>query len=343
MYHGAQFPFAGPSREDEDIDAVSSAYLFPVVDQYPWFPLDDRLKHLLRDKYLHANESLDSIIWNLIHSVGNARQAVCLLSDLHRKNTQKDRLSSINPEDVEALRRIQMVPPESPLTEGDALVGLCIVSYFLFSGDNGQWQSFLDAACTYSLSVLNAPWGPRRVLLTCSELLRFIIKTSMWFDVLASAKLVREPRFLSVIRELFSPRIAFFDDEPTIPMTEYSMISVTGCENHIVLALAEIASLANWKEVNVKAGSLSVRELVKRGLRIEEILKKPSSVPYEFVDAGEKQRAQQRRLTSEAFRASAYLYLDSVVSGDFLRSPETIEALNTVECFIKTLSSSTNT
>ncbi|KAH0833230.1 hypothetical protein J3R83DRAFT_12290 [Lanmaoa asiatica] len=343
--------YTSPVHEDEDINVVSSGYLLtpaPAVDRFPWLTddrqndaLDYYMKHVLRMQYLHANDSLDSIIWRLIHTSDNARQAACLLSNLHRKSIQKDRLGIIEPEDVEALRHMQMVVPlKTPLTEGDALAGLCLVSYFLFSGGKGQWQAFLDAACRYSLSVLNDPrWGgPRRVLLFCSESLRFIIKTSMWFDVLASATLVREPYFLEVIRELFGPQTAFFDDEPVVSATEYSMMSVMGCENHIVLALAEIASLANWKEENVKSGSLSVKELVKRGHRIEEILKKPSSHPYEYdltVDAGEKARAQQRRLTSEVFRASAHVYLHSVISGDYPRCPEIIEAVNdTVKCLM---------
>lgn len=335
-------------HEDEDFGDVSSGYLLtpaPTLDRYPWL-LDDRqnaaldyyMKHVLRTQYLHASENLDDVIWKLIHTSDNARQAACLLSDLHRKSTQRDRLGIIEPEDVEVLRRMQMVPFKSPLTEGDALAGLCIVSYFLFSGGKGQWQTFLDAACRYSLSVLNDPrWGgPRKVLLCCSESVRFIIKTSIWFDVLASATLVREPYFLDVIRELFIPQTAFFGDDPVVPMAEYSMMSVMGCENHIVLALAEIASLANWKEDHARGGSLSVNELVKRAHRIEEILKKPSSQPGEFdftVDTGEKARAEQRRLTSEVFRASAHVYLHSVVSGDFPRCPEIIEAVNeTVRC-----------
>lgn len=335
-------------QDDEDFDIVSSAYSLtsaPAVDRFPWL-LDDRqnaaldyyMKHVLRMQYLHASENLDNIIWRLIHTSDNARQAACLLSELHRRSTQRDRLAIVELEDVEALRRMQIVSFKGPLTEGDALAGLCIVSYFLFSGGKGQWQTFLDAACRYSLSVLNEPgWGgPRRVLHDCSESLRFIIKTSIWFDVLASATLVREPYFLDVIRDLFGPQTTFFGDEPVRPMAEYSMMSVMGCENHIVLALAEIASLANWKEAHVSAGSLSVKELVRRGHRIEEILKKPSSYPDDCdftLDVGERARAQQRRLTSEVFRASAHVYLHSVVSGDFPRCPEIIEAVDdTVKC-----------
>ncbi|KAF8134961.1 fungal-specific transcription factor domain-containing protein, partial [Boletus edulis] len=311
-----------PIQYEEDIvDVVSSGYLLPsipAVDQYTWPLLDEHqnasldyyMKHVLRAQYLHASDSLDSIIWKLIHTSDNARQAACLLSDLHRKSTQKNRLGIMDVEDVEALSRMQM----------------------------GQWQTFLDTACNYSLSVLNHWGGARKVLLVCSESLRFIIKTSIWFDVLASATLVREPRFLGVIQELYGRQSAFFDDVPAVPMAEYSMMSVMGCENHIVLALAEIASLANWKEAHVSAGSLSVKELVRRGHKIEEILIKPSSYPSESdvtLDPAESQRAQQRRLTSEVFRASAYVYLHSVVSGDFPRCPEIIEAVNdTVNCLM---------
>ena len=343
------YQYSTPVHEDEDLSVVSSAYAMtygPVVEQYPWPQLDERqnaalnyyMNYVLRMQYLHASDSLDSIIWNLIHTSDNAREAACLLSDLHRKSTQKDRSRIIEPEDVDALRRMQMVPFKSPLTEGDALAGLCIVSYFLFNGGKGQWQSFLDAACKFSLSVLNDPrlGDPCSALLRCSESLRFIIKTSIWFDVLASATLVREPRFLAVIRELFVEQPTFFDGEPVPPMPEYSMMSVMGCENYIVHALAEIASLAEWKEIHVDNGSLSVQELVRRGHKIEEILKKPSSRPYEFdvtVDPAEKQRAEQRRLTSEVFRASAHVYLHSVVSGSFPRCPEIIEAVDeTVKC-----------
>jgi len=151
----------------------------------------------------------------------------------------------------------------------------------------------------------------------------------LWFDVLASATLVREPRFLQVIRELFGTQTAFFDNEPVIPMTEYSMMSVMGCDNHIVLALAEIASLAHWKDTHASHGNLSVKELVRRGHKIEELLKKPSSCEYSNEP---EQRAHQRRLTSEVFRASAHVYLHSVISGDYPRCPEIIEAVdNTVE------------
>ncbi|KAF9243475.1 fungal-specific transcription factor domain-containing protein [Melanogaster broomeanus] len=330
-----------PDVEDNTAD-VSSAYLIvpePVANSYSFPGLDQRqnsaldyyMKHVLRMQYLHASDSLDDIIWNLIHTSDTAREAVCLLAGLHRKNTQRDRLGLFEPEDVEAMGRMQVLQFKNPLTEGDALAGLSLVSYFLFSGGKGQWQTFLDAACKFSLSFLqDLRWGgPRAFLLRCTESIRFIIKTSMWFDVLASATLVREPRFLDIIRELYAPQTAFFDEEPALPPTEYSMMSVMGCENHIVLALAEIASLASWKDTHVRAGDLSIPELVRRSQKIGTILKKPSSYALDgCMDAMERQRAHQRRLTSEVFRASAHVYLNSVISGDFPQCPEIIEAVN---------------
>ncbi|KAG9315231.1 hypothetical protein JVU11DRAFT_4364 [Chiua virens] len=330
--------YTAPIHAEDEYNVVSSAYsltstpaeqhfTLPLLDDRQNAALDYYMKHVLRLQYRHASESLDSTIWKLIHSSDNARQAACLLSDLHRKSTQRGRLGMIEPEDVEALGRMQLVNFKCPLTEGDALAGLCIVSYFLFNGGKGQWQTFLDAVCEYSLTVLNdLRWGgPRSVLVRCSESLRFIIKTSIWFDVLASA-----------YPHLYGPQTAFFEDELGPPIAEYSMMSVMGCENHIVLALAEIASLASWKEAHTRNGSLSVNELVKRGHKIEEILKKPSAHPYEYDSDGEKQRAQQRRLTSEVFRSSSHVYLHSVVSGDYPRCPEIIEAVNeTVTCLKK--------
>ncbi|KAG1841653.1 hypothetical protein DFJ58DRAFT_807735 [Suillus subalutaceus] len=51
------------------------------------------------------------------------------------------------------------------------------------------------------------------------------------------------------------------------------MMGVMGCKNRIVLALAEIADLACWKDGCRRAGRLSVPELIRRGQDIETILK----------------------------------------------------------------------
>ncbi|KAG1750868.1 fungal-specific transcription factor domain-containing protein [Suillus lakei] len=153
--------------------------------------------------------------------------------------------------------------------------------------------------------------------------MRFIIKTSMWFDVLASATLIRRPKFLEVLRSLYDPSTA-----PDYGRPELSMMDVMGCENHIVLALAEIADLAYWKDECRRAGRLSVSELVRHGQRI---LKTTNGTDY--LDVQDTEKSRRRRLTSDVFHASALDYLHSVINGDH---PQCTEIKNdiaeTVEC-----------
>ncbi|OAX42478.1 hypothetical protein K503DRAFT_766748 [Rhizopogon vinicolor AM-OR11-026] len=293
------------------------------------------MSHVLRIQYLHADGTIDQLIWDLVHSSDTAREAACLLADLHRRSMQPGSIGYSPPEDHEVYRRIQRAT--KPVTVGDALASLCMVSYFLFSGGQGQWQAFLDSACHYSLSLLQQMHtSPAMALMSCSDTVRFIIKTSMWFDVLASATLIRRPMFLEVLRELYGSSTARFDDRPATPFKELSMIGVMGCENRIVLALAEIADLASWKVRRWNAGNLSVPELVRRGQDIESFLEEGDhhrSNNYDHPDDADAEKRRRRFLTSEVFRASALVYLHSVISGDHPQCPEIVAGIEkTVKC-----------
>jgi hypothetical protein len=295
------------------------------------------MKHVLRIQYLHADGSIDGLIWNLINSSDTARDAASLLANLHRRSTQGGSIGYGPLEDHEGYRRIQRVT--KAVTEGDALASLCMVSYFLFSGGQGQWQKFLDSACQYSLAFLQGPAmhaSPAMALMSCSDNIRFIIKTSMWFDVLASATLIRRPMFLDVLRWLYAPSTARFDGRPAAAVKELSMMGIMGCENRIVLALAEIADLACWKAEHLQEGNLSVPTLVRRGQRIEQILTdddRNSLFGGDYFDDGDQEKCNQRFLTSEVFRASALVYLHSVISGDHPQCPEIVNGIETtVKC-----------
>ena len=234
----------------------------------------------------------------------------------------------------------------SDYTEGDAMAGLHVVSTFLFSGGRGPWDLFLDIAVKFVSSVLNNPkyYGPEDVLKHCSETTRFIIKTTMWFDVLASVTTQQVPRFLSVYRQLFGRSGAFIGEGVTAP--EISMLPVMGCENHIVLAIAEISDLACWKENHTRRNALSVPQLVERGIEIERTYLSGDS-PYATVSASDPgyglglnahahpngdgsattvdlEILQRRRLTNEIFRASARVYLHTVLSGENPLCPEIV-------------------
>ncbi|KAG1841655.1 fungal-specific transcription factor domain-containing protein [Suillus subalutaceus] len=201
-----------------------------------------------------------------------------------------------------------------------------MISYCLFSGGQGQWRAFLDSACRFSLAYLerNSP-SPVSALISCTDSMRFIIKTSMWLDILASVTLIRRPMF-EVPRLLYDPSgTALIDGKP-----ELSMMSVVGCETRNVVALAEAADLACWKEGLGRTGGLSVPELVRRGQRIETMLKTTDDNNPHPADT---ERSRLRRLTSDTFRASALVYLHSVMSGDHPQCPEIMDNVaETVMC-----------
>jgi hypothetical protein len=196
------------------------------------------------------------------------------------------------------------------------MAGLHVVSWVLSSGGRGQWQEFLHIACRYADGVLWHPEyrGPQDALMRCSPATRFIIKMSIWFDVLASATRVEVPNFLLVCRILFDPNSAHIDSSSpssSIP-EELSMLPIIGCENHIVWALAEISNLACWKDLQISKGTLSMPELVKRGAEVEKYILPPTSPPM-----CSNKLEQTRILTSQIFRASTRVYLHSVMSGDY--------------------------
>ncbi|KAG2743555.1 hypothetical protein P692DRAFT_201168508 [Suillus brevipes Sb2] len=331
--YNAYFP-----DEDDNSVVMPPGYLLPPHVNYSntihhnWVGLNMQqfvslqhyMRHVLRIQYLHADGSIDNVIWKLIHSSDSAREAACLLANLHRKSTQ-GAIGFSAPADHDVYTRIQR-SPATPVTEGDALASLCMVSYFLFSGGQGQWQAFLDSACEFSIKVLQRNHvAPDWALRSCSDSMRFIIKTSMWFDVLASATLIRRPKLLELLRALYDPATAVSDGRP-----ELSMMVVMGCENRIVLALAEIADLACWKDECRRADRLSISELVRRGQRIETILKSTNDRDHPSIDT---ETTRRRRLTSDVFRASALVYLHSVISGDHPRCPEIMSNITeTVKC-----------
>ncbi|OSC98252.1 hypothetical protein PYCCODRAFT_1418035 [Trametes coccinea BRFM310] len=283
------------------------------------------LANVLPIQYLLADSSIRDFMIKLIQTSSNARDAACVLSALH---LQCIRYPAQSMDPAAIFNRVQtlLLGRRSSYTEGDAMAGLHIVSSFLFSGGRGSWQVWLDIACQYVQSMLDDPsfYGPEDALKRCSESTRFIIKTTMWFDVLASVTTQQVPRFLEVYRRLFGGQGAHIGD-PAASSPEISMLPVMGCENKIVLAIAEISNLAYWKECQLQRGTLSIPELVRRGAEIEESLLVPSSPQPLMVPL---QPAARRRLTNDIFRASAKVYLHTVLSGDYPACPDIIAAVS---------------
>ncbi|OCH93035.1 hypothetical protein OBBRIDRAFT_790624 [Obba rivulosa] len=348
--------------EPEDSTPLTGPPIPANVNGYEMIPMipfeqTDLVHHYLSSvlpiQYLLADSSIYNFMFKLLQTSPSARDAACMLSALHMQCVRYPPRSNNN-ELVTIFRRIQdNLTTRRSYTEGDAMAGLHLVSSFLFSGGRGSWATYLDIASQYVENILNNPryYGPEDVLKNCSESTRFIIKTTMWFDVLASVTTLQIPRFLEVYRLLFGRATAYIDD-PVSTAPEFSMLPVMGCENHIVLAIAEISNLAHWKEGQRRRGCLSVPQLVERGIDIENKYLLPAqNVPYPPPDthgpmaAADAEIATRRRLTNDIFRASARVYLHTVLSGDHPLCPEivngvteTIDALRRVPTHIPSVS-----
>lgn len=298
------------------------------------------LEHVLPIQYLLADSNISDFMFKLIQTSSSARDAACVLSALHLHCIRYPPPSPSTDMTV-IYRRIEGAllsdrPERKTITEGDAMAGLLIVSTFLFSGGRGAWDVYLEIASQYVRNMLSNPrfYGPEDVLKSCSESTRFIIKTTMWFDVLASVTTLQVPRFLETYRMLFGRAGAYIDD-PVSSSPEISMLPVMGCENQIVLAIAEISNLAHWKEMQRRRGCLSVPQLVERGLEIESkyLSGVTSAFTHHAMNAAELEIGQRRRLTNDIFRASARVYLHTVLSGDYPSCPEIVTGVaETIEC-----------
>lgn len=124
---------------------------------------------------------------------------------------------------------------------------------------------------------------------------------------------MRPPKFLNLWKSLLDDR------NGSLPSLE--MASLTGCSDDNLLAVAEISALAQWKATQVRNGTLSYPELVKRGMKIQESIQKhkAAEVDRDFgtldgLQEGEAPSAQHREACISIFRESASLYLHTILS-----------------------------
>ena len=347
------------------------------------------LDHVLRRQYLLADTSIAQFIIRTVQENPAVRDAVCLLASLHRESLRHghnylpaaaaamtDALVLQNDASTDYSKTYKRIctnlrtSAAGGYTEGEAMAGLFVVSAFLFRGGRGAWQEFLSVAADWVWAVLHGGGDPAETIMRCSDSQQFIIKTTFWFDILASTTRLQPPRFLDIYRALWSSS-AYIEvatgggsssrrqrQEQQQQRGPLSMMSVMGCENSTALAIAEISALACWKEAHARQGTLSVPELVDRGRAIEsECLAHPSPTPAHpttttaasggpasggdggvlygagAAAAADMELAEKRRLTADIFRATARVYLHSVLSGEYPGCPEIRDGVqDTIEC-----------
>jgi hypothetical protein len=176
------------------------------------------------------------------------------------------------------------------------------VSSYLFDGGSGQWEQWLHVSYQYVDYLFLKYGGPSEALMKCNAKDAFIIKTSIWFDVLASVTTQKSPHFLLAVRTMFDPAQARIYEVSSDDRS--SMMSPMGCHNEVVWALAETSHLSYWKQTQTQRGCLSMPTLVKRGMAIDDVLAPQSLEVYATGDIH-----GCRSLAAEIFRSSARLYL----------------------------------
>ena len=148
--------------------------------------------NVLKIQYMQADHSIGPFIYELIERSTSARDAVCLLSSLHRHCVRDNYavpvaggstalITSANDTDTFYYRlKSSLLRKGGSYDEGEAMAGLHVVSSFLFSGGRGDWDAYLGVAVKYVQSVFEDQryFGPADALRNCAETTRFIIKTT---------------------------------------------------------------------------------------------------------------------------------------------------------------------
>lgn len=325
---------------DEDLtvgdpDPGYGMFKYPTAFMPPHF-VDELVGHYMSDvidiQYILADYDISEVIFETVSRHEHSRNAVRLLASVHAKRFRRPEtpvLQVSDPDTNERMSRLRALLNQSDFITEDAMAALHVVSSILFDGGQGSWKEWLQVANTYvgNLLARSEYHGPADALLHCAAKDAFVVKTAIWFDVLASVTTQKSPHFLEAIRAMFDPNRSSICDASLPP--QYSMMSPMGCENHVVWALAETSELSVWKREQIRAGSLSVPELVLKASSIEPYLA-PRAM---YTDLPSDQRECSRYLASDIFRASARLYLRSVVSGDYPDVPEIKESVrDTLHC-----------
>lgn len=235
-------------------------------------------------------------------------------------------------------------------TDSDAIAALHLVWFSQLSGGATNWQSVFDIACDWvSQTNLVAEENPRIKLNSFTAVGQLIVKLALvstyiisceindssclqWLDVFSSLTLQRPPRFLGLCRRLFSEQGGYWAGPLPADLEKgLRMESLTGCPDEALLGIAEVSALAHWKAAEQRKGSLSVRDLIRRGDDIEHRLRQAHfDLPsYHEVDplhpnlSSTESTAnapvfpsdEVRCLVAKIFQESVVLYLHTVLSG----------------------------
>ncbi|KAF8740084.1 hypothetical protein AX14_008718 [Amanita brunnescens Koide BX004] len=302
-----------PCEEICSIDDALQGWRLPHWRPATFIPIFDPVTqyygaYVFNVQYFLANTpQIREIVMGSLQSHSACRKVVEILSELH---SGRKRL----PQRTDGIPLIlRYLKHTGTGNLDDAMAVLHAVSAYLFNGGDGAWEECIDFAARHVDIVLSTTFFcDASPLQFCDEKTAFIVKTAIWFDVLASITSQKPPRLCPVIDRLFSPSRTHIEDLGDPLSNQCSMLSPMGCENDVVWALSEISALAEWKREQESQGRLSFPELVAKGKTLEQFLDNPRCLQ----PCRDDPTAILHYNTANIFRAAAHLYLAVVISGD---------------------------
>jgi hypothetical protein len=228
VYEEEDYTDAEQSHSGYYIEHSLSHAIAPPMSTHQTGLVKHYLEHVLQRQYLLADTSIADFIVRTVQLNPAVRDAVCLLASLHQESLRQGNASmasgsqsntddnavvvhELYADSSKTYRRIcesLRTSAADGYTEGEAMAGLFVVSAFLFRGGRGAWQQFLAVAAEWVWTVFNSTVDPVETIRRCSESQQFVIKTTFWFDILASTTRLEPPRFINIYRKLWSPRSA---------------------------------------------------------------------------------------------------------------------------------------
>ena len=274
--------------------------------------------NIINIQYLLGDQNvLPKMIWEAVNKHDVARQAVTLLARVYYgRQQQPQQIALMDPTNKTLLVQLRRELRKDNFDADDAMGALFVVSMFLLDGGKGPWNEFLALASRYASNILRLSRyrGSRDALLNCNAKDAFIIKTVLWYDVLASVTLQRPPTTLSVIDEMFNPMRSGIEGTMN---PQYSMISPMGCENKVLWALAQTSALSCWKRDQIRRGTLSGPGLYKKAMEIDSHLEGDPNQPYPPPSDPMDNLGTSRTFAAEIFRTSTRLFLRTIVNGEY--------------------------
>ncbi|KAG6862511.1 hypothetical protein C0995_000059 [Termitomyces sp. Mi166 len=354
----------------DELSPLTPAPTVPMIDRSNVVQHDHVLyyfEHVRKIQLMFAGNTFTNATYSIIlqDPRGPVSNAVCALARLHYTQlrvAQGLETPDPNPEQSYAAyfhneATFQLAASKQTrnhYTENDAIAALHLVCYSQLAGGTIQWQPPFLVMCDWltQTGLLNDE-NPAITLHAMPTTSQLLVKVTLWLDIFSSVGGVRPPKYLRLLKRLLGERGGYW---PAVGDTDglhsLRMDLVTGCPDEAMLALAETFNLAAWKANEQRNGTLSFRELVRRGDEIEQRLRQHHTVAGGLGDADQAllhpdlqtqamephvapfPSEEARRLVSRLFCEAAVLSLHTVLSD---ANPGVAEIGDSVETIVRLL------